>query len=503
MHSFKNEEGRTSSLVSDENSEWRKRPVNVMKVFKSLYSQLTKGGADLTRISMPSEIHHPFSALEVLAYRELANISALYELNNNPEDSLQRFLCVARWIVSFLPKEKMEKKPYNPTIGEEHICWIEHSDNDWTELFVEQVSHHPPLTALFLRNQNQKISLLSSLDAEVSFSGNSVTILNSGEVTILTAHEKYHMTRHVPSLIIRRIIFGEKYYVWSGPLTLECAESGYKLTLNFSEKNENTNLIKGQITKEGNIVFEIRGNVGREIFYWKPEEGEKKKKELYKFCTGIILPDISYPPANSLVPNNSLRQWREVTEAIVKNDMATADIAKKKIEQLQRVREKKREQEGEEYEGTYFEAKVVNDKKIWEAKENIRINKEYLEELKERVKREEKRINHEEAEFEETNIIENEQKLKEEKEQNEDIKVELKERKQKEEKTDDLTEEKKEHKEDKKEKKEENKSEKKSESFIHSIKKKSRSGELKKENLSDSPKQEIDREHPDENCIIS
>jgi hypothetical protein len=459
------ENNKPVSLVNEQDAEWRRRPVNVMKVFKSLYQQLTNKGADLTRISMPSEIHHPFSILECLAYRELSCINTLYELNNHPQDSLQRFLCVARWIVSFLSKEKMEKKPYNPTIGEEHICWIEHAENDWTELFLEQVSHHPPLTALFLRNESQNISLLSSLDTGVSFSGNSVTIVTAGEVTIETAHEKYHMTRHVPNLIIRRIIFGEKYFVWSGPLILECPDTGYKLTLHFSEKNENTNLIKGQIMKEGNVIFEIKGNAGKEIFYWKPEEGDTEQKELYKFSSNPSLPDISYPPADSLVPNNSLRQWKEVSDAIVKNDMVAADIAKKKIEKLQRLREKKREQEGEEYESTYFESKLVNEKRVWEAKENIRINREYLEELKERVlkeKEEKNRIQEGDA-LEETNIIQKDQK---------EIGKEVKE--------DNM---------------------KKSESN-QSIKKKGHTNEkssLKKES---SPKKE-EGENTDENCIIS
>jgi hypothetical protein len=375
------------SLVDEQEAEWRKRPVNVMKVFKSLYHQLTKG-ADLTRISMPSEIYHPFSVLEVIAHRELSSISTLYQLNNYPEDSLQRFLCVAKWIVSYLSREKIEKKPYNPTIGEEHICWVEHSENDCTELFLEQVSHHPPLTALFLQNENQKISLVSSLETAVSFSGNSVTIVTYGDVNIDTAFEKYHMSRHVPNLIIRRVIFGEKYFVWSGPLTLECPDSGYKLNLHYSEKNENVNRARGQITKEGKVIFEIKGSAGKEIYYWKSEEGDKKKKEFYKLSSDSLPPEVAYPPVESRVPSNSLRQWKEVSDAIVKNDMIAADLAKNQIEQLQRVREKKREREGEEYHGTYFDSKMENEKRIWEAKPNIKI-REHLEELKERALKEE------------------------------------------------------------------------------------------------------------------
>lgn len=50
------------SLVDNFAGEWRKRPVNVMKVFKSLYHQLTKG-ADLTRISMPR-----YSQFKILSF---------------------------------------------------------------------------------------------------------------------------------------------------------------------------------------------------------------------------------------------------------------------------------------------------------------------------------------------------------------------------------------------------------------------------------------------------
>jgi hypothetical protein len=402
------------SLVNEQDAEWRKRPVNVMKVFKSLYHQLTKG-ADLTRISMPSEIYHPFSVLEVIAHRELSSISTLYQLNNYPDDSLQRFLCVTKWVVSFLSREKIEKKPYNPTIGEEHICWVEHSENDRTELFLEQVSHHPPLTALFLQNENQKISLVSSLETAVSFSGNSVTIVTSGDVTIDTAFEEYHISKHVPNLIIRRVIFGEKYFVWSGPITLECPDSGYKLNLHYSEKNENTNRARGQITKDGKVIFEIKGSAGKEIYYWKPEEGDKKKKEFYRFISDISPLEVAYPPTESRVPSNSLRQWKEVSDAIVKNDMIAADLAKNKIEQLQRVREKKREQEGEEYHATYFDQKMVNEKIVWEARPNIKINSEHLEELKGRATKErEEEKRRTQVEEEEKNLATAQQKEKKE-----------------------------------------------------------------------------------------
>lgn len=243
---------REKSLVHDFESEWRKRPVNVMKIFKSLYTQLTEG-ADLTRISMPSEICHPFSVLEVIGHRELANFNTLLTLCDHPTDPLERFLCVVRWIISCFPQEHIEKKPFNPTIGEEHICWIENDEDDWTELIAEQVSHHPPLSAFFMRNKKKGVSISSTMDFSVSFGANYVTITSGGHVTINTPFEAYTMNKLVPNLVIQRIIFGVKYYMWDGSLSLECPTTGYKLNISFSEKNETTNKIKGDISLNGQV----------------------------------------------------------------------------------------------------------------------------------------------------------------------------------------------------------------------------------------------------------
>lgn len=43
---------------------------------------------------------------------------------------------------------------------------------------------------------------------------------------------------------------------------------------------------------------------------------------------------------------NSLRVWKDVADAVIRDDMVAADIAKRKVEHEQRIRERKREQEG-------------------------------------------------------------------------------------------------------------------------------------------------------------
>jgi len=93
------------SLVNDHESEWRKRPVNLLKVISSFVSQLSIGD-ELTRVSLPTEICHPFSILEMISFRELTCINVLYEINKYPHDPLQRFICVVRWLVSMMQAEQ-------------------------------------------------------------------------------------------------------------------------------------------------------------------------------------------------------------------------------------------------------------------------------------------------------------------------------------------------------------------------------------------------------------
>lgn len=48
--------------------------------------------------------------------------------------------------------EQMSKKPFNPVLGEELNAWTEHAVHGPTLLKAEQVSHHPPVSALVMGN---------------------------------------------------------------------------------------------------------------------------------------------------------------------------------------------------------------------------------------------------------------------------------------------------------------------------------------------------------------
>jgi hypothetical protein len=285
----------------------------------------------------------------VIAGRELASFRHLFDVDSHPDDAFGRFLCVTRWLLSCFPREEMEKKPFNPTIGEQHIGWIEYhpieaksaekrgdanapeivnnnnnSDSqqqptasttttaqpecDWTEMIAEQVSHHPPLSAFFVRNKLHDCQLEGTLDFQVSFGGaNHVNITSGGSAIVRTRLETYALSKLVPNLTIQRVIIGVKYYMWMGPLVLESVgtqnpDHQFKLELQFSEKNETTNRIKGTISLRGEVLYYLSGSVGRVIHYWKADakgkkSGKKAREVLFDFAKYLRDDsNVKYPP---------------------------------------------------------------------------------------------------------------------------------------------------------------------------------------------------------------
>lgn len=61
--------------------------------------------------------------LESIGQRHLLTFHLLFELDKE-DDPLKRFLIVLRWMISLVRTETIEKKPYNPVLGEYHLAWV-------------------------------------------------------------------------------------------------------------------------------------------------------------------------------------------------------------------------------------------------------------------------------------------------------------------------------------------------------------------------------------------
>jgi len=276
----------------------------------------------------------------------------------------------------------MEKKPFNPVIGEIHTCWIDHGDGNWSEFLAEQVSHHPPLSAFFVRNKKENIRLHSNLEFSVHFGGNNATVQTAGPVVLHTAFEDYTMDKMTPNMIIQRVIYGVKYFMWEGPISLECKKTGYTAQIELCEEDENTNRLTGKISHvDKGVIYLMNGITGSTTNIWHPNT-EKEKRELTNGKAKPVM--IHYPPPDCRVHMDSLELWKPVSLAIIDADMWAADQAKKEIEQDQRIREKRREAAGADYDAQFFKAEKDDSGKIvkWIFNEELSVDSAFLEKLK-------------------------------------------------------------------------------------------------------------------------
>ena len=88
------------------------------------------------------------------------------------DDPFTRMKAVVQWYLSgFYKKPKGLKKPYNPILGEVFRCCWKHPNGSTTFYIAEQVSHHPPISALYVTNRKDGFTLSATILAKSKFYG--------------------------------------------------------------------------------------------------------------------------------------------------------------------------------------------------------------------------------------------------------------------------------------------------------------------------------------------
>jgi hypothetical protein len=341
------------------NGEWESRKISIMGVVKRFISQLSYG-QELTRISMPSEFLNPYSILEVCALRYLARFDSLITASAQESPAL-RMLHVIHFFLSSLYRVKLYKKPYNPVVGETHYCFLEKAGKK-TRYLGEQVTHHPPVSAFYMDNQEEGVSAQGTISFGVKFHVNSATVATSGAIRVnLSKHnEEYVFAKSIPDLLMKNVVFGTRQMKWQKGIEVSCPSSGYKGTITFQDSGSSDSL-SGVISKDDQPVLRFEGSLDDEVYYFYDGAEEET---LFISQEDLTDPKIIYPPQLDEFP--SLKVWKEVTKCIVANDMTEADRAKHLVEEAQRVRV--RAGEDEKKERKYF--KFDESKGDWLYKED-------------------------------------------------------------------------------------------------------------------------------------
>ncbi|CAJ0909369.1 16962_t:CDS:10 [Entrophospora sp. SA101] len=328
--------------------------------FNGFLKTLSTFTGDIYSLTCPSFLLSGVSTLEYGQY--WADYPELFADISKPSIEVDRAINVFRWYVSTLygsfssrkDKEKIEKKPFNPILGEQFFAkWNDINGCGETSLFSEQVSHHPPVSAFYLENKKAGVSANGHTGQKSQFRPTAarIDVIQVGHILIRLRDHPEHYLITLPSLQILGLWRGAPYVELSGTSVIQ--SENYKVIIEFSGKG----WLSGEKHSFNGVV---RRNESKEPLYvttgtWSGrsslEKVDTKEKSTFldiensKRATPIVA------PIDEQGDLESRKLWRYVAKAINEGDFATASKLKSEIEQRQRDKVKN----GVKVELQYFE----------------------------------------------------------------------------------------------------------------------------------------------------
>ena len=322
---------------------------------------------DLSNVTGPPSLLAPSSVVEVgHAWAQRPAVFAAPALESDPA---KRSLLVLRWFLISLRSQLYVngrpgvsiKKPLNAFLGELFFAsWTDDEHKASTSLVAEQVSHHPPITAMHIADREHGIRADGYARVEMTFNG-AVNIRQVGHAMLrVDRYEEDHLIP-LPDVKVRGFLGGCMYPEITGTYTL-VSSSGFTTEIYFSGEG----MIRGK-----------RNSFQARIY----RRDDPKKRPLYEasgvWSSGWTVKDVQTgdvletyevdAPENAPVPMEiapledqdeweSRRAWAGVLAGMEEGDMRAVLAEKTKIEQAQRQLRAKEAAEGRRWEPLLFKS---------------------------------------------------------------------------------------------------------------------------------------------------
>lgn len=146
-------------------------------------------------------------------------------------------------------------------MGEIFVCKFQLEDGSTTEYFSEQVSHHPPISAVHVFNEKNKIEIRATVSptAALHIFSNSATISMKGAYHLKIGKDEIYEIIP-PTILIKNIFWGKIKMGYTGKSSIICKKTGYR-----SEIEWNIDEIDVKIFDKGREISRIFGNLHKEL----------------------------------------------------------------------------------------------------------------------------------------------------------------------------------------------------------------------------------------------
>ena len=333
------------------------------------------------KVQLPINYNEPLSMLQKQC--EKFAYSNLLHQASTTDDPCLKLAYIAGFITADLSTNiNRILKPFNPILGETY----EYFDNNLKyRYFSEQVSHHPPISAFICESDNFVFFGDTKSKTKFNLFKGLVELLFLSKYNLILKNSNDHYIFNKPDVYFRGLVFGTPHYDFKGIIKiqelykneafaeLEFFEEGKKIKTSgyfegniLDSKKEIKYLIKGKLDQS---LYITNKDGSEKIDIWNITEDESvKNKDLVNnyllssyACNLNNLPDENNFLHDNLYKNNIVSvlpptdsRLRKDQRLVEKRLMDLANKEKDRLEENQRKRHKKLEEEKIKYQPVYF-----------------------------------------------------------------------------------------------------------------------------------------------------
>ncbi|EUC39851.1 hypothetical protein COCMIDRAFT_110378 [Bipolaris oryzae ATCC 44560] len=401
--------GDNSRAPTPSNAAAEKAPDDSSK-FKTFLGILRRfiGVSDLAavRFSLPAQLLEPRPNLEYWHY--LDRPDTFISIGDSDDDLGRMLGCLRFWFTKDLKYVKGKPcKPYNSTLGEFFRCNWQIEDTHPTlktpnsaptsaasstkgsgkkvtvSYLTEQTSHHPPVSAFYVDCPEKGISARGYDQISAKFTGTSVRVAAGAHnlgifITLKNRdNEEYQLTH--PAAYLGGILRGSLNVSVADSCFITCPKTGLKVILEYQEEGwlgRSQNKVMGVIFKydpnndtitkikdvsDKDVLGRIEGSWQDKVYYTLGSKPFAKVSEKNLIIDLNPLDPVAkiVPPIEKQLPNESLKFWEGVTNAIVGRQYSVATTLKTEIEEKQRQKAAERKAADKEWQPRFFTGAVT------------------------------------------------------------------------------------------------------------------------------------------------
>ena len=322
----------------------------VLKKFsKGLFSSTTLGA------SLPCLLFEARSETDRIA--ELWRVKAFYLSKAAMiTDKVERMKLVVTSEIAqnYLGARKL--KSFNPLLGETFECSV----SDGSQVYTEQICHHPPITAYYISGPNKGYTQGGSEHYEVAFKGNCVITTIHPKCTIRFKDGQEISLIEKPNIKVAGLLFGDTHALMKGKQVL-CDKKNKMKAVVFYDFGEKKGLFGSDktVTKDKieGIIYVTKDAPPTDGQERRIEDLNDVKLEIARikgsWFDNVTINDVNYwnisklQPLKVSLPENPLPsdcRYREDMIWLRKENLAYADAWKDALEIRQRKDRKLREE---------------------------------------------------------------------------------------------------------------------------------------------------------------